>query len=158
VRKLIVFGGGAVLAVSASALLGTGVAAAVPDGVVGQTYADASTALDDAGDTGKVAVTVGGRLSQDECIVTNAWDAPFVRDTNWAGFFEHASGEVLLSLNCNGTYASATNAGPSVASTEGRSARAAAEEAAAEEAAAAQQSEEAELAAAGDTPGEPGAH
>jgi hypothetical protein len=131
VKKLIVFAGGAVVAASASmGLFGVGVAAAAPD-VVGQTYADASQAIDEAGDTAVVANTIGGRLPQDECIVTNAQDAPFIRDSD--GEFGHADGEVLLALNCNGGYASAKNPGASVASPEGREAKAAADEAAASE-------------------------
>jgi hypothetical protein len=133
VKKLIVLGGGAVVAASASmALFGAGVAAAAPD-VVGQTYADASAAIDEEGGTVVVASTVGGRLPQDECIVTNAWDAPFVRDLDFAGEFGHADSEVMLALNCNGDHATATNAGPSLGSPEGREAKAAADEAAAAE-------------------------
>ncbi|WP_233213718.1 hypothetical protein [Mycobacterium hubeiense] len=130
-KKLIVFAGGAVVAASASmALFGAGVAAAAPD-VVGQTYADASAAIEDEGGSPKVAVSVGGTLEQDDCIVTNAWDAPFVRDDD--GSFAHAEDEVMLALNCAGGFATATKPGASLASTAGREAKAAAEEAAAEE-------------------------
>lgn len=130
-KKLIVLGGGAFVAASASvALLGTGVAVAAPD-VVGQTYADASSAISDGGGTAVVATSVGGRVPQDECIVTNAWNGSFVRDVE--GEFGHAGGEVMLALNCNGDHATATNAGPSVASPMGREAKAAADEAQAAE-------------------------
>ncbi len=131
-KKLIVGAGAAAAAAACMALFGTGVAAAAPD-VVGQTYADASSAIDEAGSTAIVASTVGGRLPQDECIVTNAWDAPFVRDMDFAGEFGHADSEVMLALNCNGDHATATNAGPSLGSPEGREAKAAADQAAAEE-------------------------
>ena len=131
-KKLIVGAGAAAAAAACMALFGTGVAAAAPD-VVGQTYADASSAIDEAGSTAIIASTVGGRLPQDECIVTNAWDAPFVRDMDFSGEFGHADSEVMLALNCNGDHATATSAGPSLGSPEGREAKAAADEAAAAE-------------------------
>ena len=148
-KKLIVLGTGAIGTAAVSmAFFGTGVAAA--DDYAGQTYADASSAASDAGQTLIVANRVGDKLQQDECIITRSWDAPFVRDVDFSGEFGHASDEVLVSLNCNGDHATATNPGASVASPERREAKAAADEAAA------QQSEEAELAAVGETPGAPG--
>ena len=89
-----------------------------------------------------------------DCLVTNATDAPFVRDIDWAGTFEHAGSEVMLTLNCNRGAATATTPGASMGSPEGREFQAAAEEKAAEEQAAAEQAQQAELAAAGETPGE----
>jgi hypothetical protein len=119
VKKLVVGAGAAIAAGAAVSLLfGAGVAAAAPD-VVGQTYSDASSAIEDSGASAKVAVTVGSKLSQDDCIVTNAWDAPFVRDGS------HADGEVMVSLNCDGGHATATHPGASVASPAGREAKAA---------------------------------
>lgn len=134
-KKLVVVGAGAAVATGAavSLLFGTGIAAAAPD-VVGQTFSDAASAIEDGGSSAKVAVTVGSKLSQDECIVTNAWDAPFVRDGS------HADGEVMVALNCDGDHATETHPGASVASPAGREAKEAADEAAAEE--------EAQLAAA----------
>lgn len=118
-KKLVVGAGSVVGAGAAAALLfGAGVAAAAPD-VVGQTYSDASSTIENSGSSAKVAVTVGSKLSQGECIVTNAWDAPFVRDGN------HASGEVMVALNCEGDHATATHPGASVASPAGRQAKAA---------------------------------
>ncbi|QRY51891.1 hypothetical protein [Mycolicibacterium septicum] len=139
--KKVVVGAGAAIATGAavSLLFGAGVAAAAPD-VVGQTYSDASSAIEDSGSSAKVAVTVGSKLSQGDCIVTNAWDAPFVRDSG--GSFGHADSEVMVALNCDGDHATATHGGASVASPAGREAKAASdeEEAKAEaEAAAAQQ-------------------
>ena len=129
-KKLIVLGTGAVGTAAVSmAFFGTGVAAA--DDYAGQTYADASSAASDAGQTVIVANRVGDKLAQDECIVTRSWDAPFVR--NVEGEFGHASDEVDLSLNCNGGYATAAKPGNSLASPEGREAKAAADEAAAQE-------------------------
>jgi hypothetical protein len=133
VKKLIVLGAGSIAGAAAAistALLGSGIAAAAPD-VVGQTYADASTAIEDEGGTAVVAVRTGDKLEQDECVVTNAWDAPFMRDVGDA--FEHADSEVMLSLNCAGGYATATNPGASIMSPAGREAKAAADEAAAAE-------------------------
>ncbi|CRZ18812.1 hypothetical protein [Mycolicibacterium neworleansense] len=142
-KKLVVGAGAAAVTTGAalSLLFGAGVAAAAPD-VVGQTYSDAASAIEDSGASAKVAVTVGGKLSQDECIVTNAWDAPFVRDSG--GSFGHADSEVMVALNCDGDHATANHPGASVASPAGRQAKAAADEAEAEaqaeaEAAAAEQ-------------------
>ena len=70
---------------------------------------------------------------EDDCIVTAAWTPPFIRDAG--DEFTHSEDEVLVSLNCAGSYASATNPGASLASPMGREAKAAADEAAAEEAA-----------------------
>ncbi|OBG85286.1 hypothetical protein A5733_10660 [Mycobacterium sp. NS-7484] len=131
-KKLIVVGAGTAVATGAavSLLFGSGLAAAAPD-VVGQKYSDASAAIEDSGASAKVAVTVGSKLSQGDCIVTNAWDAPFVRDGG--GEFGHADGEVMVALNCDGDHATAEHPGASVASPAGREAKAAADEAAAEQ-------------------------
>lgn len=133
-KKLIVLGAGTAVAAGAtvsSLLFGAGMASAAPD-VVGQTYSDAVEAIQNSGGSPKVAVAVGSRLSQGDCIVTNVWDAPFVRDIG-GGEFGHSSGEVMLSLNCDGSHATATNPGASVASPVGRESKAAADEAAAAE-------------------------
>ena len=74
---------------------------------------------------------MGDKLDQDDCIVTRSQTAPFMRDID--GEFGHADGEVLVSLNCNGGHATATNPGASVASPAGRESKAAADEAAAAE-------------------------
>lgn len=127
--KYILGVGAAATAVAAMALFGTATAAA--DDYVGQTYADASEAMDDAGVDPVVATRTGDKLEQDDCIVTAAWSAPFVRDTG--DEFEWAEDEMLVSLNCAGGYASATNPGASLASPAGREAKEAADEAAAAE-------------------------
>jgi hypothetical protein len=108
-------------------LFSTGVAAA--DDYAGQTYADASSAASDAGQSVVVAARVGDKLSQDECLVTRSQTAPFASANDGA----HVSDQVQFYLNCNGGYASATNPGASLGSPEGREAKAAADEAAAEE-------------------------
>jgi hypothetical protein len=145
-KKIIVSAGtigAAGVAMGALGLFGAGIASAAPD-VVGMTYGDAVSAIEEDGGTSKIAVTVGDRQdAMGDCLVTNASDAPFVRDS--AGEFGHADGEVLLTLNCNRGAATAGVPGASAASPEGR-----AFTAKAEEAAAAQQSEQAELAEAGE--------
>lgn len=128
--KNLVISGVAVVAFAAAALFGSGTAAAAPD-VVGETFGDASSTIEDDGGTAKVAVTVGSKLSQDDCVVTHAWDAPFVRDAG--DEYTHAEDEVMVSLNCDGGYASSTHSGASVASPAGREAKKAADEAAAAE-------------------------
>jgi pyruvate/2-oxoglutarate dehydrogenase complex dihydrolipoamide acyltransferase (E2) component len=139
VKKSIVLSAGSVVAASAlMALFGTGVAAA--DDYAGQTYSDASSAASDAGLTVVVASRVGDKLAQDECLVTRSQTAPFASANDGA----HVDSQVQFYLNCNGGYATATKPGASLASPEGREAKAAADQAAAEE--------QAQLAAAS-TPG-----
>jgi hypothetical protein len=145
VKKIIISAGIGAAGV-ALGLFGAGVASAAPD-VVGMTYGDAVSAVEEDGGTAKIAVTVGDRQdAMGDCLVTNATDAPFVRDSG--GEFGHADSEVLLTLNCNRGAATAGVPGSSAASPDGR-----AFTAKAEEAAAAQQSEAGELAQAGETPG-----
>jgi hypothetical protein len=128
VKKSIVFSAGSAVAASVlMALFGTGVAAA--DDYAGQTYADASSAASDAGQTVVVASRVGDKLSQDDCLVTRSQTAPFASANDGA----HVDSQVQFYLNCNGGYATATNPGASVASPEGRAAKSAAEEAAAQQ-------------------------
>jgi hypothetical protein len=128
VKKLIVFGAGpAVAAVAASAaLFGAGTAAAAPD-VVGDTYSDAQEAIESGGGSAVIASRFGDKLDEGDCIVTNAWDASFLRIDS------SASNEVAVALNCNGAYASATNPGTSVQHPLGRAAKSKAEEEAAEQ-------------------------
>jgi hypothetical protein len=127
VKKSIVLSAGSVVAASAlTALFGTGVAAA--DDYAGQTYADASSAASDAGETVVVAGRVGDKLEQDDCLVTRSQTAPFASANDGAHY-----DQLQFYLNCNGEYATATNPGASLASPAGREAKAAADEAAAEE-------------------------
>ena len=149
-KKIIVSAGtvgAAGVAIGALGLFGAGIASAAPD-VVGMTYGDAVSAIEEEGSTAKIAVTVGDRQdAMGDCLVTNATDAPFMRDVG-DGSFGHADSEVLLTLNCNRGAATATTPGSSLASEAGREFQAAAEEQAA-----AAQAEQDELAAAGETPG-----
>ncbi len=72
--------GAAGVAMGALGLFGAGTAAAAPD-VNGMTYGDAVSAIEEEGGTAKIAVTVGDRQdAMGDCLVTNATDAPFVRD------------------------------------------------------------------------------
>ena len=126
-KSLVLSAGSAVAASAVMAMFGAGVAAA--DSYAGQTYADASSAASDAGQSVTVASRVGDKLAQDDCLVTRSQTAPF----SSADDGSHRSGEVQFYLNCNGGYATANNPGASVASPEGREAKAAADQAAAEE-------------------------
>jgi hypothetical protein len=128
VKKSIVLSAGSVAAASACiGLFGTGVATA--DDYAGQTYSDAATAATNAGLTSIVAARVGDKLATDECVVTRSQVAPF----NSANDGIHVTGKVQFYLNCAGAYATATNPGASLASPEGRDAKAAADQAAAAE-------------------------
>ena len=146
--KKIIISASTIGAMGALGLFGAGIASAAPD-VVGMTYGDAVSAIEEEGSTAKIAVTVGDHQdAMGDCLVTNATDAPFVRDVG-DGSFGHADSEVMLTLNCNRGAATATTPGASMGSPEGREFQAAAEEQAA-----AAQAEQDELAAAGETPGE----
>ena len=125
-KRLIALGVGAVGATAVSmAMFGTGVAAA--DDYAGQTYADASSAASDAGQTVVIASRVGDMLAQDDCIVTSSQPAPFIHGDDFA----HVTDTVEFNLNCEGAYATAASPGASVASPEGRAAKSTVEDAAA---------------------------
>ncbi|UBV16230.1 hypothetical protein [Mycolicibacterium fortuitum] len=132
----IAIGFGSAIGMSAAgfafAVLGSGGAHAAPD-VVGQKYSDAVSAIEDGGGTAHVAVSVGSRLPRDECIVTNAWTVrqlvPQTSDT----YYEYREDVTQVALNCEGDHATETHPGASIASPEGREAKAAEEEAAAAE-------------------------
>jgi len=114
---------GAGAAAATAALLGAGVAGAAPD-VVGQTYNDAKSTIQQTGATVVIATRTGGLAEQDECIVTNAWDKPQVTNPRGA-----PQDQVMVALNCNSAVASAGSAGNSAASPEGRQALAAQDDA-----------------------------
>lgn len=132
----IAIGFGSVIGMSAAgfafAVMGAGAAHAAPD-VVGQTYSDAVSAIEDGGGTAHVAVSVGSRLPRDECIVTNAWTVrqlvPQTSDT----YFEYREDVTQVALNCDGDHATETHPGASIGSPAGREAKAAEDEAAAAE-------------------------
>jgi hypothetical protein len=120
------FGAYATVAVGATAVsmvfFGSGIAAA--DGYSGQTYADASKAISDAGKKAVIASRVGDTLADDDCIVTHSQSAPWIKGNDFAP----VSDTVLVYLNCNATVATAKDPGNSAASPEGRAAIAAAQE------------------------------
>jgi hypothetical protein len=129
VKKHILGIGAVGAAAAAMALFGTATATADE---VGMTYADASEVWDEDGVDAVIATRTGDKLEQDDCIVTAAWTPPFIRDAG--DEFVHSEDEILVSLNCAGGYASATNPGASLGSPAGREAKEAADEAAAAEA------------------------
>lgn len=104
------------------ALFGTGIAAA--DGYNGQTYADASKAISDAGKKAVVASRAGDTLSDPQCTVTHTQSAPWIKGNN----FSPVTDTVLVDLNCNATVATNKDPGNSVASPEGKAAIAAAQQ------------------------------
>lgn len=129
-KKHIVLGVGATVAVATSAaLFGAGVAAAAPN-VVGMPYDDAVSVINHSGGSAVVATRVGSKLDDSDCLVTNAWDGVFLRGTSIGGS-RHTNGEVMLALNCNGSVAKAGKPGNSAASPAGREANAEQREAAA---------------------------
>ena len=127
-KKLIVLGTGAVFAVAAasSLLFGSGNAAAAPD-VVGKKYSDAEEAIKDGGGSAVIASRFGDKLDEGDCIVTNAWDASFLRIDS------SDDSQVNVALNCSGAYATATNPGASTQNPLGREAKSEAEKEAAEQ-------------------------
>ena len=104
------------------AFLGTGVAAA--DDYSGQTYADASKSISDAGKKAVIASRAGDTLADDDCIVTHSQSAPWIKGDDFAPVTD----TVLVYLNCNATVATAKDPGNSAASPEGRAAIAKAQE------------------------------
>ena len=102
---------------SSLAFLSTGVAAAADD-YAGQTYADAVKAIKDAGKKVVISSRSGNAPAGDDCLVTHSELAPWLKGTS----FSKVTDTVLLDLNCNAKVASATQAGNSAASPEGRAA------------------------------------
>lgn len=114
VRKLIVFGAGALMALT---LVSPGSAVAAPD-VVGMTYDEAASAIQRQRATPVVAARYGSQLEQEKCIVTNAWDGSFSRA---AEGFGSGRNEVMVTLNCNARVAAAGRPGNSATTPEGKS-------------------------------------
>jgi hypothetical protein len=98
------------------AVFGSGVAAA--DDYGGQTYADASKAISEAGKKAVIASRSGDTLSDDQCIVTHSQAAPWLK----GDAFKPDTKTVLVYLNCNATVATAKDPGNSAGSPEGRAA------------------------------------
>ena len=125
--------GAAGVAVGVLGVLGVGIASAntsAPPDVVGMTYSDAVSKIEDAGGTPKIQVTVGDRqAAMGDCLVTSATNAPFMEVSD--GAFQHVDSVVLLALNCDRGVATAVTPGASLGSPEGRAFQAKAEKAAA---------------------------
>jgi len=139
-KKPVVLGLGAVGVAAASfAVFGSGTAAAVNE-YAGQTYADASKAISDAGQSAVIATRVGSFLPTDQCQVTGSRSANFLDSSG-----TNAGGRVLLYLNCNNSFAAAGVPGNSIGSPEGRQARADYEQKLADAQAQAQQDEQDQL-------------
>jgi hypothetical protein len=130
--KKAVISGITVGAAGAVVLLAAGIAAAstsAPPDVVGMTYSDAVSKIEDGGGTAKISVTVGDRQdAMGDCLVTNATNAPFMEVSD--GAFQHVDSVVLLALNCDRGVATATTPGASLGSPQGRDFQAKAEKAA----------------------------
>jgi hypothetical protein len=134
-KSLIVWAGlvgAAGVAAGALGLTSIGVASAdtaAPPDVVGMTYGDAVSKIEDGGGTAKISVTVGDRqAAMGDCLVTSATKAPFVEDSD--GAFSHVDNVILVSLNCDRGVATATTPGASLGSPEGRAFQQKAEKAA----------------------------
>ncbi|MBU8809922.1 PASTA domain-containing protein [Mycolicibacterium goodii] len=108
-------------------MLATGVASA--DDYAGQTYADAESALADAGMKGVIATRSGDSLNDDDCVVTSSEQAPWLKGDD----FQPVTDTVLLNLNCSAAVATAKTPGNSAASPEGRAALLKAKEEAAQQ-------------------------
>jgi len=114
------------IAITSVAAVGLGsivAQAASQPNVVGQKYSDATSQLSAAGLSVVVSTTVGDTLSRPNCIVTRQQSRTESAPENTSG---SPVSQVLLSLNCGAQVASATSAGNSLASPEGRAAAAAA--------------------------------
>jgi len=147
-KKPVVLGLGAVGVAAASfAVFGSGTAAAVNE-YAGQTYADASKAISDAGQSAVIATRVGSFLPTDQCAVTGSRSANFLDSSG-----TNAGGKVLLYLNCNNSFAAAGVPGNSIGSPEGRQARADYEQKLADAQAQAQQNEQDQLLQSGTAAG-----
>lgn len=110
------------MAAVSTVLVTPGVAAA--DDYAGQKYSDVTSKLSDAKLTGVIATRVGDIQSDDDCVVTSSEKAPWIKGDDFAAVTD----TVLLNLNCNAGVASATQAGNSAGSPEGRAAIAAAQQ------------------------------
>ena len=130
-KKFALSVGLAATAASAAILMSTAVANAGAPSVVGQKYSDASSALSSASFTAVIGTKFGHGVSQGDCVVT------FQRTESVPQSGNHSTSgtKVVLALNCDPQEASATKAGYSAGSPEGRAAAASASASAAASAA-----------------------
>lgn len=124
-------------AVALFAAFGPGLAAAVNE-YKGMTYADAANTIAQYGGTAVIATKEGSFLPTNQCIVASSRTANFL---NTSG--TNSGSKVFLDLNCNYMFALPGVPGNSLASPEGRDARARAEQQAAEQQAQQQAAEQA---------------
>jgi hypothetical protein len=103
---------------AATTVFGAGVADAEQN-LTGMKYSEALSTIQSRGLTAQVSARVGDRLAEGDCIVTGSTKSALPA----RGFSSQGpSAIVLVSLDCNGLVASATNPGYSAASPEGRAA------------------------------------
>lgn len=122
-RRLLVGAGAVSAAVAASAVFGTGVAAAFPD-VTGGLFKDAKKTLSEAGYTVVVSGRVGDRTDEDDCVVAHA------QAGNALDGLGGSRGQMaMVYLNCYANVASEGGPGYSAGSKQGRAALDAQEEA-----------------------------
>ncbi|MUL47933.1 hypothetical protein FZI85_11800 [Mycobacterium sp. CBMA293] len=112
--------------------------------MVGQKYSDARSALANAGFKPLVSTTVGDQYQWPNCIVTNQVSRTVQPPANSGG---SSSNQVLVSLNCEASFASAGKPGNSLGSPQGSQAYATASASAAAAAASASAASEAAAAA-----------
>jgi hypothetical protein len=109
---------GATLVVLATGILVSAPAeAGSPPDETGKKYSDASGAYTQAGFKPVVSTTVGDRVPWPDCIVANVQQRTANPPPNSSG---SATQEVLVSLNCYSTAASAKRPGYSAASPQGK--------------------------------------
>jgi hypothetical protein len=112
------------LAVTAGLTMIFGQGTAAADDYAGQKYSDVTSKLSDANLTGVIATRTGDLLDDSDCVVTSSEKAPWIKGDD----FSPVTDTVLLNLNCNAGVASATQAGNSAGSPEGKAAIAAAQQ------------------------------
>lgn len=100
------------------AVAGAGAANATIPSMVGKTYGDAQGLLSQWKMAFEVVSTLGTELSRNDCIVANQK----LRPASHFGAL-NSPAKLLLSLDCNAVIASATEAGHSAGSPEGRAAK-----------------------------------
>jgi hypothetical protein len=111
-------GVGATLVILATGILVSAPAeAGSPPDETGKKYSDASAAFTQAGFKPVVSTTVGDKVPWPDCLVANAQQRTVSPPPNSSG---SATQEVLVSLNCYSTGASAKRPGYSAASPQGK--------------------------------------
>ena len=111
--------GVAVAVIVASGFLGVGLASGSPP-FYGQKYGDASAELTSRGQKAAIATIIGSQLATDDCIVTNAYTS-LTLDSS--GRPAHRQ-TYMFDINCNAAFAQPGKPGNSVASPEGKQAKA----------------------------------